>query len=75
MPAGEYTVTVSYVGFSVLSQRLFVKAGQPVQMNAVLQVGTHNEAVTVRADREGGEAKPSTSNARQTISCRYCLPM
>jgi TonB-dependent receptor len=57
LPAGEYTVTVSYVGFSVFSQRLAVKAGQPVRMNAVLQVGTHNEAVTVRADREGGEAE------------------
>ncbi len=54
---GEYNLTVSYVGFSIFSNRVVVRAGDPVRVNAVLQLGTHNEGVTVRADRQGGEAE------------------
>ena len=54
---GEYTLTVSYIGFSVFSTRVSVPAGQPLKVNAVLQLGTHNEAVTVHSDREGGEVE------------------
>ncbi|MCU1270021.1 MAG: TonB-dependent receptor [Acidobacteriaceae bacterium] len=54
---GDYTLTVSYVGFSVFSSRVRVGAGEPVRVNAVLQLGTQNESVTVHADRQGGEAE------------------
>lgn len=54
---GDYTLTVSYVGFSIFSTRVTVGAGAPVRVNAVLQLGTQNEAVTVHADREGGEVE------------------
>ena len=57
LPPGDYTLTVSYVGFSIFSTRVTVGAGAPVRVNAVLQLGTQNEAVTVHADREGGEAE------------------
>jgi len=54
---GEYTLTVSYVGFSIFSNRVSLPPGNPVRVNAVLQLGTQNEAVTVHADREGGEVE------------------
>src|SRR5947209_6040113 len=54
---GDYTLTVSYVGFSVFSARLSVGPGEPVRVNAILQLGTQNEAVTVHADREGGQVE------------------
>jgi TonB-dependent receptor len=52
-----YTMTVSYIGFSVFSTRVSVGSGEPVRVNAVLQLGTQNESVTVNADRQGGEAE------------------
>jgi TonB-dependent receptor len=52
---GDYTLTISYVGFSIYSSRVTVTSGQPVRVDAVLRLGTPNEAVTVHADREGGE--------------------
>jgi TonB-dependent receptor len=54
---GDYALSVSYVGFSVFSTRIRVGAGEPVRVNAVLQLGTQNESVTVHADRQGGEAE------------------
>ena len=57
VPDGNYTVTVSYLGFAVFSSQIAVKSGEPIRVDAVLQPGTHNESVTVRADRQGGEAE------------------
>jgi TonB-dependent receptor len=54
---GDYTLTISYVGFSVFSSRVRVGAGEPVRVNAVLQLGTQNESITVHSDRQGGEAE------------------
>jgi len=56
--AGDYTLTVSYTGFSIFSSRVVIKGGQEaIRLDAVLQLGTHNEAVTVHADPEGGVAE------------------
>src|SRR5215470_14551011 len=52
---GHYTVTVSYVGFSTLTQEIDVSAGQAVHVNAALQVGRANEVVEVRVERQRGE--------------------
>ena len=57
VPDGDYTITVSYLGFAVLSSQIVVNSGEPIRVDAVLQPGTHNESVTVRADRQGGEAE------------------
>ena len=54
---GEYTLTVSYVGFSIFSTGVNVTTGAPARVNAILQLGTQNESVTVHADRQGGEAE------------------
>ena len=55
---GEYTLTVSSVGFSIFSSRVVVQgASEPTHVDAVLRLGTQNEAVTVQADPEGGVAE------------------
>ena len=57
LPAGHYTLTVSYVGFAPFSKVLDVAAGQTVHVDAALQIGMQNEVVTVRGDRERGEVE------------------
>jgi TonB-dependent receptor len=54
--AGEYTVTISYVGLSTLKKTTTVQAGQTINIDVVLQVPAVQEAVTVSADRPRGEA-------------------
>lgn len=57
LPAGHYTLTVSYVGFAPFSKELDIAAGQTVHVDPVLQIGMQNEEVTVRGDRERGEVE------------------
>lgn len=52
---GDYTLTVSYVGFSPFSTPISVKAGAVAQADAALQVAKVSEAVTIRAERQIGE--------------------
>ena len=55
--AGDYTITVSYVGFSTLSKQLHVNAGEVARVDAVLQVSSLSEEIIVRAERPRGEAQ------------------
>jgi len=57
VPAGEYTLSVSYVGLSVYNAPVVVSAGQEVTANAVLQVASQNDQVIVTAERLQGEAE------------------
>src|ERR1700730_12037916 len=57
VPAGEYTITVSYVGFAPFSSTVKVDAGQTTNVNAVLKVATVNDQVMVTAERLQGEAE------------------
>src|ERR1700694_465980 len=57
LPAGEYTVTASYVGFAPFSTTVKVEAGQTANVNAVLKVATVNDQVMVTAARLQGEAE------------------
>ena len=54
---GQYTITVSYLGFAAFTQQVNVAAGSVANVNAVLQVGAESQEVTVRADREFGEVE------------------
>src|ERR1700738_5304091 len=49
---GSYKLTVSYVGFAPFSTDVIVIAGGVAHVDAVLQIGMQNEAVTVCGDRE-----------------------
>jgi TonB-dependent receptor len=57
VPAGEYTLSVSYVGLAVSNLPVVVSAGQEVPANAVLQVASQNDQVIVTAERMQGEAE------------------
>jgi len=55
VPPGNYTLTVSYIGFSQFSAPVVVAAGRVVQADAQLTIGSVNEEVMVRGEREHGE--------------------
>jgi len=55
VPAGEYTLSVSYVGLAASNVRVTVQAGQEASANAVLQVASQNDQVIL----EFGLKKPA----------------
>src|SRR5467141_2465402 len=57
VPAGEYTLSVSYVGLAVANVPVTVQAGQESTVNAVLQGASQNDQVMVTAERLQGEAE------------------
>ncbi|SEG72110.1 TonB-dependent receptor [Bryocella elongata] len=57
IPAGKYTVTVSYVGFSPVTQDIDVTAGQPTHATLQLKVANASEQILVEASRPHGEAE------------------
>src|ERR1700687_6062818 len=57
LPAGEYELSVTYVGFAAFSQKVQVVAGQTVTVDPVLQVASQNDQVIVTAERVQGEAE------------------
>jgi TonB-dependent receptor len=57
LPAGDYTVTVSYAGFAPLTNSVKVGAAQTARLDAVMKVATATEEVLVTADRGRGEAE------------------
>lgn len=50
---GEYTLTISYVGFTDFTQRVNVLAGQAIRVEAKMQVSSKGEVITVVADAQG----------------------
>jgi TonB-dependent receptor len=57
VPAGDYTLTASYVGFATFSAPVKVVAGQTITVDPVLQVASQNDQVIVTAERLQGEAE------------------
>jgi TonB-dependent receptor len=57
VPAGEYNLSVSYVGLAVANVPVVVQGGQEVTANAVLQVASQVDQVIVSAERLQGEAE------------------
>jgi len=57
LPAGEYTLTASYVGFAVSTTKVTVTAGQTVTSNVALQVASQADSVMVTAGRLQGDAE------------------
>ena len=54
---GHYTVAVSYIGFRPLTGQIDVAAGAVVTFNAPLAIVSSSQEVTVRPEREVGEAE------------------
>jgi TonB-dependent receptor len=57
IPAGAYTVSVSYVGFAVFNAPVQVEAGKTVTADAAMQVAAQVDQVLVTATRVQGEAE------------------
>src|SRR5260370_286383 len=57
VPAGEYTLSVSYVGLAVSNTPVVVEAGKEFTANPALQVASQSDQVVVRAERLPGEAE------------------
>ena len=54
---GNYTLTISYVGFATFEKAVTVAAGQTTNAAAVLQIQSGSQNVLVTAPRAGGEAE------------------
>lgn len=57
LPAGQYTVTATYVGFKPLTNTVRVAEGQTATADATLQVGSDADSVIVTATRLQGDAE------------------
>ncbi len=57
LPAGQYTLTVSYVGLSSYTATITVTAGQTATLSATLKVPSSSESVLVTATPLAGEAE------------------
>ncbi len=57
LPAGEYKLTASYLGFAPLTTNVTLRSGQTVTVNATLQVASGADTVMVTAGRLQGEAE------------------
>ena len=54
---GTYTITVTYVGFSLFTKSVNIVAGQTATVDAQMQVASVNDQVVVTAERASGEAE------------------
>ncbi len=57
VPAGSYSVTISYAGFTDLAKPATVNAGQSARLDATLIVASNQQNVQVYAGRQGGEVE------------------
>jgi TonB-dependent receptor len=56
-PPGEHTISVSYVGFSVVNKPLTVEPGKTVNVDVVLEVASQVDQVLVTGERLQGETE------------------
>src|SRR5882672_11139334 len=53
----KYTLTISYVGFKTFSREVVITPGTVANVEAVLDIGTVNQEIIVRGERERGEVE------------------
>ncbi len=57
VPAGKYTLTVSYIGFAPVTADVEAAAGQTTKLDLKLKIANASEAILVTASRPHGEAE------------------
>jgi TonB-dependent receptor len=57
VPAGEYTLSVSYVGFAVSNSPVQVEGGKTANVNVGLKVASQSDQIIVTAERLQGEVE------------------
>ncbi len=70
---GSYTVTVSYLGFAPSTSQVDVAAGAIAKANAAMAVNNASSTVTVRPEREVGEAE-ALNRQRVAVNIEQVLP-
>jgi TonB-dependent receptor len=73
VPAGKYTVTVSYVGFAPLTSEIEVTSGQTLALELKLKVSNASEQILVEASRPHGEAE-SINETRNADNLLQVMP-
>ena len=76
---GKYSLNVSYVGFSPFTSSVTLGAGQVARLDAVLNVESGSQTVTVNGDRELGEVEAinierTADNIVQVLPAQSSLP-
>jgi TonB-dependent receptor len=72
--AGDYTVSVTYVGFAMFKKSITVTAGQTARADASLRVASANEEITVTSERGHGEAA-ALNEQRESDNILQVLPV
>ena len=70
---GHYALQISYIGFQPFSTELDVTAGMILKTDASLSIGSASSEVTVRPEREVGEAE-SLNRQRVAVNIVQVLP-
>jgi TonB-dependent receptor len=73
VPAGKYTLTVSYIGFAPETAEVVVAAGQTVTLAMKLKVANTSEQILVTAERPHGEAE-SINETRNADNIKQVMP-
>jgi TonB-dependent receptor len=73
VPAGKYTLTVSYIGFAPLTSEVELSAGQTLSLGLKLKVANASEQILVTASRPHGEAE-SINETRNADNLLQVMP-
>jgi TonB-dependent receptor len=73
VPAGSYTLTVSYIGFAPQSSGVVVTAGETATLNLSLKISNASEQILVTAERPHGEAE-SINQTRNADNLLQVMP-
>jgi TonB-dependent receptor len=73
VPAGKYTLSVSYIGFETQTSEIEVAADKTLNINMVLKVASTSEEILVTADRPHGEAE-AINETRTSDNILQVLP-
>jgi TonB-dependent receptor len=73
VPAGKYTLTVSYIGFAPLTSEIELSAGQTLSLELKLKVANASEQILVTASRPHGEAE-SINETRNADNLLQVMP-
>jgi TonB-dependent receptor len=73
VPAGQYDLTVSYVGFAPTTSSVAVTAGQTATLNLKLKVANAAEDIIVSASRPHGEAE-AINETRSADNLKEVMP-
>jgi len=71
---GDYTINISYVGFSDYTAKVSLTAGQVTRVDAQMKVATAAEEITVTAERVHGEVE-AINRERESPNILQVLPV